>query len=42
MFWSENSLEDLRGMVTSLETDGHLADWGVVYFEDGLSEWIAP
>ena len=45
MFWSDNSLDDLRGMVTSLEVSGHLADWGVQYWLDeasgkGWSEWV--
>jgi hypothetical protein len=42
MFFSENSLADLRGMVDDLETKGHLAAWGVLYYEDGMSEWDGP
>jgi len=39
LFFGENSLDDLRGMVASLEADGHLADWGVEYDPSGQSEW---
>ena len=42
MFYGENTLEDLRGMVESLETKGHLADWGVQYATDGTTTWEAP
>lgn len=41
LFFANNTVEDLRGMVTSLETVGHLADWGVTYYKDGDSEWLS-
>jgi hypothetical protein len=41
LFFANNTIEDLRGMVTSLETVGHLADWGVTYYKDGDSEWLS-
>ena len=42
MFYGENAVEDLHGMFADLETKGHLADWGVRYWPDGNSEWLAP